>query len=126
HALVMHQTAVIGPEDTLPSRYVFDEGHHLFEAADSAFSAQLDGTETADLRRWLLGSETGKRSRARGIQKRTEELVTGDDEARADVDAVIEAARSLPGPGWKQRLSENTPKGVTEHFLMICRQQVQA
>ena len=83
HALVMHQTAVIGPEDVLPSRYVFDEGHHLFEAADGAFSCHLDGTETADLRRWLLGSESGQKSRARGLQKRAEELIAGDDDIAA-------------------------------------------
>ena len=124
HALVMHQTAVIGPEDTLPSRYVFDEGHHLFEAADSAFCAHLSGTETADLRRWLLGSETGKRSRARGIQRRVEDLITGDDEAKAYLEAIIETARALPGPGWRQRLGEGTIKGATENFLLHCRQQV--
>lgn len=126
HALVMHQTAVIGPEDVLPSRYVFDEGHHLFEAADSAFCAHLDGTETADLRRWLLGSETGKRSRARGIQKRAEDLIGDDEEAKAALDAIIEAARALPGPQWRQRLFEETPKGVTENFLLLCRRQVLA
>lgn len=124
HALVMHQTAVIGPEDVLPSRYVFDEGHHLFEAADSAFCAHLDGTETADLRRWLLGSETGRRSRARGIQKRAEDLIAGDDEAKATLDAIIESARALPAPGWRQRVWEETPKGATEDFLMHCRRQV--
>lgn len=124
HALVMHQTAVIGPEDVLPSRYVFDEGHHLFEAADGAFSCHLDGTETADLRRWLLGAETGQKSRARGLQKRAEELVNGDAEAKADLDAIIEASRTLPGPGWRQRLWDGAPKGVCEQFLSLCRQQI--
>jgi ATP-dependent DNA helicase DinG len=124
HALVMHQTAVIGPEDTLPSRYVFDEGHHLFEAADGAFSCHLDGTETADLRRWLLGSETGQKSRARGLQKRAEELVAGDDAAKADLEAIIDAARALPGPGWRQRLWDGAAKGVSEQFLALCREQV--
>lgn len=124
HALVMHQTAVIGPEDTLPSRYVFDEGHHLFEAADSAFSCHLNGQETADLRRWLLGAETGQRSRARGLQKRTEELIAGDDEAKADLDRIIDAARALPAPGWRQRLWDGAPKGACEQFLALCRQQV--
>ncbi|HRJ66626.1 MAG TPA: ATP-dependent DNA helicase [Alphaproteobacteria bacterium] len=124
HALVMHQTAVIGPEDILPSRYVFDEGHHLFEAADGAFSCHLDGTETADLRRWLLGSESGQKSRARGLQKRAEELIAGDDEAKAELESIIEAARALPGPGWRQRLWDGAPKGVCEQFLALCREQV--
>lgn len=124
HALVMHQTAVIGPEDALPARYVFDEGHHLFEAADGAFACHLDGTETADLRRWLLGSESGRKSRARGLQKRAEELIAGDAEAKAELEAIIEAARALPGPGWRQRLWDGAPKGVCEQFLALCRQQV--
>ena len=33
-------------------------GHHLFEAADSAFSAQLTALESSELRRWLLGPRT--------------------------------------------------------------------
>lgn len=124
HALVMHQTAVIGPEDTLPSRYVFDEGHHLFEAADGAFSCHLDGNETADLRRWLLGAESGQKSRARGLQKRADELIAGDDEAKAELDRTIDAARALPGPGWRQRLWDGAPKGACEQFLALCREQV--
>ena len=38
-------------------RYVFDEGHHLFDAADSGFAALLSGREMADLRRWIRGPE---------------------------------------------------------------------
>ena len=40
-----------------PTRLVFDEGHHVFDAADGAFSAYLSGRETAELRRWLRGGE---------------------------------------------------------------------
>ncbi|MGB1027001.1 MAG: ATP-dependent DNA helicase, partial [Rhodospirillaceae bacterium] len=58
HALVIVQAALGGlDDDTRPTRYVFDEGHHLFDAADSAFSAHLSGVETSELRRWLLGGE---------------------------------------------------------------------
>ena len=75
HALVMTQAAWGGLDDNVvPTRYVFDEGHHVFDAADSAFSAELSGLETAELRRWLLGAEGG-RSRARGLRRRIEELV---------------------------------------------------
>ncbi|MEZ0259676.1 MAG: ATP-dependent DNA helicase [Alphaproteobacteria bacterium] len=126
HALVMHQTAVTGPEDVLPARYIFDEGHHLFEAADSAFDAQLNGQWTSDLRRWLLGTETGQKTRARGIKRRIEDLIAGEDENMAHVEAIQEAARSLPGPQWRQRMGEGQPKGVTEQFLLLCRQQVYA
>ncbi|MBI1215167.1 MAG: ATP-dependent DNA helicase [Alphaproteobacteria bacterium] len=126
HALVMHQTAVNGPEDELPARYVFDEGHHIFDAADSAFCAHLNGTETADLRRWLLGVETQKRTRARGIKRRLEDLITDDEDAQKHMDQLLDAARSLPGPQWRQRLAAGEPKGVAENFLLHCRRQVYA
>lgn len=126
HALVMHQTATGGTDNTLPGHYIFDEGHHLFEAADSAFNFQLNGTWTSDLRRWLLGSESEKRTRARGIKRRLEDIIAGDDDAAKDIDMLLDAARSLPGPNWRLRLAEGNPKGVTEVFLSLCRQQVMA
>ena len=47
HALVMTQAAWGGLDDSVvPTRYVFDEGHHVFDAADGAFSAELSGLET--------------------------------------------------------------------------------
>lgn len=129
HALVMVQAALGGLDDgNLPLRYVFDEGHHVFDAADSAFSAHLSGFETAELRRWLLGAEEGSRSRARGLRTRLEELVAGDGEAAELLDASLAAARALPGPGWHQRLFDETsrPVGTTEQFLALARRQVMA
>ena len=54
HALVLHQAAVdhalgvatTDEEEAAPGglrRIVFDEGHHLFDAADCAFSGHLTG-----------------------------------------------------------------------------------
>ena len=52
----MYQAALGGVDDArMPTRYVFDEGHHVFDAADGAFSALLSGDETEELRRWLAG-----------------------------------------------------------------------
>ena len=134
HALVMIQAAMggIGGEDTnLPTRYVFDEGHHIFDAADSAFAAHLSGREMADLRRWLLGSEgSGRRrpgSRARGLRERAEDLIATDDsDAFEALAAALEAAQALPAPAWLNRLSGNTPDGASERFLAACRLQVYA
>lgn len=123
HALVMHQIAM---EGDLPGRYVFDEGHHLFEAADSAFDFQLNGAWTADLRRWILGIEGGTRTRARGIKRRLEDIIADNEDAVKDLDDLMDAARCLPGPGWRQRLADNAPKGVAESFLMLCHRQVLA
>ncbi len=106
HALVMTQAAWGGIDDaTVPTRYVFDEGHHLFEAADSAFSSEISGVEGGELRRWLLGAEGGS-GRARGIKRRLDELVVGNAALEAPLDAVLQAARALPAPGWGLRLAD--------------------
>jgi len=125
HALVLVEAARAGDEGRLPTRIVFDEGHHLFDAADSAFSADLTGQETAELRRWLLGAE-GRSSRARGLKRRLEDLVYGDTVALSAIDAVQAAARALPGEGWGNRLADDQPHGPTEKFLSLVRQQVRA
>lgn len=126
HALVMIQTALSGPDGDLPQRYVFDEGHHLFDAADGAFASQLSAWETADLRRWILGPEGGKRSRARGLKKRVEDLVEADSNGAELIDAIIQAAHTLPGYGWSRRLKDKNPQGATEEFLTLVYQQVYA
>ena len=147
HALVMAQAAwhgrfgAGGDEDAVPTRYVFDEGHHLMEAADGAFSAELSGIEAAELRRWLLGAE-GSRSRARGLRRRLDELVIGQPDLETPLDAALMATRALPAPGWSQRLAEELPApgagdapalsglgeppNPTEALLRLLRQQVMA
>jgi ATP-dependent DNA helicase DinG len=128
HALVMAQAALGGLDDsTLPNRYVFDEGHHLFDAADSAFSATLSGLEAAELRRWLLGDENeGRASRARGLKRRASDLVEGRPEAAEALDQALAAARLLPAPGWHQRLNAAGHHGPFEQFLGLVRSQVRA
>ncbi|WP_207455198.1 ATP-dependent DNA helicase [Azospirillum sp. SYSU D00513] len=125
HALVMVQAALGGGEEpTLPTRYVFDEGHHVFDAADGAFAGHLTGRETQELRRWLLGAEESGRGRARGLKRRLEDLVAGDQEAEALLDAVLMGARVLAGDGWAARLAADNPNGPLERFLLGARQQV--
>lgn len=128
HALVMMQAAFGGLDDqSLPTRYVFDEGHHVFDAADSGFAAALSGLETAELRRWLLGAEAdGARTRARGLKKRCEDLIGAEAEAQEALDEVLRGARQLPAPGWHQRLADGQPQNAAEHFLRLLRQQVYA
>ncbi|NKC29441.1 ATP-dependent DNA helicase [Falsiroseomonas selenitidurans] len=128
HALVMIQAALGGGEDGRPLRLVFDEGHHLFDAADAAFSADLTGAETAELRRWLLGAEGG-RSRARGLARRLEELIGDRPDLLLPLEEALQAARALPGPGWPSRLAEDRgeeARGTAEAFLQAIRRQVLA
>ena len=134
HALVMVQAALAAHDPardsaTLPTRYVFDEGHHLFGAADSAFSAHLTGRETAELRRWVRGADRSggrRRSRARGLRARVADLVLDDADAEAALEAALRAAAALPGDGWRQRLTDIQPTGVAEAFLSLLREQVYA
>jgi len=127
HALVMAQAALGGLDDaTVPTRYVFDEGHHLLEAADSAFSVRLSGQEGRELRRWIVGAETGGRSRARGLRRRIGDLVESDDEGAKALIDVLAAARVLPGDGWAQRIAEGRGHQGFERFLVLVRQQVLA
>jgi len=127
HALVMIQTALAGPGDALPLRYVFDEGHHLFDAADSAFAGHLTAREGNDLRRWILGHEEGARkSRARGLKKRAEDLVSGEAEAEDALQEIMHTAHCLPGFNWSRRLRDGKPHGSAEQFLALVYQQVMA
>ncbi len=121
HALVMVQAA----RGTLDlggrvNRLVFDEGHHVFDAADGAFSAHLSGAETAELRRWLRGAETRGGGRARGLKARLDELAVGDAAQQA-LEDVIRAAGALPTEGWRQRCAEGGPAGAAEAFLADLR-----
>jgi ATP-dependent DNA helicase DinG len=129
HALVMIQAALGGDDRHLPTRYVFDEGHHVFNAADAAFSGHLTGQETADLRRWIRGAEArrrGGRSRARGLQARLGDLAADDAAAVEAIEAAVHAALVLPGEGWMARLTAGQPEGAAEHFLALVRAQVYA
>lgn len=130
HALVMIQAALGGSEDgQLPSRYVFDEGHHIFAAADNAFAAHLSGREGQALRRWMLGAESsGGRAggRARGLRRRVDDLIEGTGDLTEPLAACLTAAHVLPGDGWHQRLASGQPHGMCERFLAAVRQQVYA
>jgi len=139
HALVLSQAAFDGAraarglktdiETTVLKRIVFDEGHHLFDAADAAFSATLSGAEAAELRRWIRGPE-GRGRRGRGLELRLGELVGDREDARAALSAVIHAAAALPGEGWSGRIAppseQANPIGPIEAFLTAALEQLRA
>ncbi len=134
HALVIAQAAQdwLAVDETTDApgerrvRYVFDEGHHLFDAADSGFAALLSGIEMADLRRWIRGPEGRTRSRMRGLQERLKDLVEGSDEARAALDDAISASGALAGEGWMSRLHGGGARGPGEEFLAAAYGHVRA
>ena len=149
HALVMTQAAYDGGhaarraaknggdvEAAVLKRLVFDEGHHLFEAADSAFSACLSGQEAAELRRWIRGPES--RRRGRGLELRLGELVADNDTAKDALLDAVRAAAALPGEGWSGRIAPlpdadafgeaptPRPHGAIEGLLTALLDQVRA
>ena len=126
HALILTQS-ILGTEDpNRPTRYVFDEGHHLFDSADSAFSAHFTGIETSELRHWIIGTERHKNSRSRGLRARIEDLISDNETAIAALSHVISAARELPDQGWQERLLKGNTRGPVENFLAHIREQVYA
>tara|TARA_R110002153_G_scaffold71724_14_gene188093 strand:- start:5808 stop:7595 length:1788 start_codon:yes stop_codon:yes gene_type:complete len=125
HALVMINMANSADPGALPPRYIFDEGHHLLSAADSAFSANISGQECSDFRRWMLGPEGGKKRRARGLKKRCEDLLPNATAEKA-LESALAAATLLPSENWLQRLRSDTPQGPFELFLSALARQVYA
>ncbi len=124
HALVMVNAA--RAREDAPGRILFDEGHHLFDAADSIFSVVFGGQESIELRRWIVGPEGRSRGRRRGLAARLMDVASYDDEGARALDAAVEAAKALPSDGWLQRLVEGVPFGPVEALLMEVRGTVYA
>ena len=118
HALVMTRAVLEADSGQLPLRYIFDEGHHVFDAADSTFAAHATGSEGAELRRWLLGSEANSRRsrRTRGLEARIGDLISDNDSLLVQKN-VLRTAQALAAPGWLNRAIENNPRGPMEIFL---------
>jgi len=126
HALVMVNAARGRDVQNRPTRIVFDEGHHLFDAADSMFSAALTGQESIELRRWVIGPEGTSRGRRRGLAARLADVASYDTEGSAAISAATAAAQALPSDGWLARLSEGAPFGPVEALLSAVRGLVYA
>jgi ATP-dependent DNA helicase DinG len=121
HALVMILGSRRMDEGRPLARIVFDEGHHLFDAADSTFATALTGQETIELRRWILGPESKARGRRRGLAARLLDFASYDEEGHRAIEQASAAARELPGDGWLGRLGEDLPLGPVEKLLAAVR-----
>lgn len=129
HALTLTQPFGEEVEDenkNLPTRIVFDEGHHLFDATDSAFAIRFSGAETAELKRWLVGDHSLKRFRRRGLAKRLITIVGESHPLLEYIQIIQDAAAFLPEPGWMDRIHKDNPKSLMEEFLLEVRKQVLA
>lgn len=121
HALVMVNAARGRDHADKPTRIIFDEGHHVFDAADSTFAAALTGSEAIEMKRWLLGPERGSKGRRRGLAARLADVSSYDEAGSKAIAAACEAAQALPGEGWLQRLADNAPSGPIENLLAATR-----
>ncbi|HOA48789.1 MAG TPA: ATP-dependent DNA helicase [Novosphingobium sp.] len=126
HALVMVNAARGRDAAQRPTRLVFDEGHHVFEAADSTFAAALTGAEAIELRRWVIGPERGSKGRRRGLAARLADIASYDEAGGKAVAAARHAAEALPGDGWMQRINEGAPSGPLEELFAAVRATVYA
>ncbi len=124
HALVMVNAA--RAREDAPGRILFDEGHHLFDAADSTFAVAFGGQEAIEMRRWIVGPEGRSRGRRRGLAARLMDVASYDEEGARALDAAVEAAKALPSDGWLQRLVEGAPFGPIEGLLSEVRGTVYA
>lgn len=124
HALVMINAAR-GRETTHPpTRFVFDEGHHLFDAADSTFSTALSGQEAIEIRRWIIGPEGTSRGRRRGLSARLSDVASYDSEGANAIEAARNAAQNLPSDDWLKRIVSGDPFGPVERLLAAARATV--
>ena len=121
HALVMVNAARGRDHAQRPTRLIFDEGHHVFQAADSIFAAALTGQEAVELKRWVLGPERGSKGRRRGLAARLADVASYDEEGGQAVADACEAAECLPSEGWLARLADNAPSGEIEQLLAAVR-----
>lgn len=121
HALVMVNAARGRDHAQRPTRIIFDEGHHVFDAADSTFSAALTGQEAIELRRWIIGPERGSKGRRRGLSARLADVASYDEAGGEAIEAARDAALALPSDGWLGRIAENAPSGEIETLLAAVR-----
>jgi len=126
HALVMANAVRGRAEGRELTRIVFDEGHHLFDAADGAFALALTGREGIELGHWLLGPSRATRGRRRGLAARLTDAASYDEVAKSALRELLAAAALLPGEGWLQRLIEGAPQGPVETLLGAVRDTVLA
>ncbi len=124
HALMMVNAARGRDESGRATRIIFDEGHHLFDAADSMFAAALTGQETIELRRWVIGPEGKARGRRRGLSARLADVASYDADGGAAIEMARIAAEALPGDGWLARIAEGMPSGPIEKLLGAIRAMV--
>lgn len=89
----------------LPGRVIFDEGHHLYQAADSFFAVDFSLHSSHSLR-WWCQRGTGNRHRRLAIDS---EILAHSPPCAEALDDVTQAIQILPDDHWQTRLTESDP-----------------
>ncbi|MCH9853198.1 MAG: ATP-dependent DNA helicase [Alphaproteobacteria bacterium] len=103
---------------------IFDEAHHLFQAADNFYAVSFNGAETTQLKQWLDDNPQhhgGRQSSLfrpamRGLQARLGKFASHKEIAPL-IHRLSDALVFLPQINWCQRIINDTPQGETEIFL---------
>ncbi|MCX8505388.1 MAG: ATP-dependent DNA helicase [Alphaproteobacteria bacterium] len=119
--------------------HIFDEGHHLFDAADSAFSLSLTLDDAAQMRRWLIGGAGQAQQntrmtnslRSQGLLTRLDQALFHSGQTRGHspqenraISDLTEAAYELPQEGWAERMLAQQAGGLLESLFRMIRQQI--
>ncbi len=128
HALVL-SNHLLAPQENEGRHYVFDEGHHLFSVADSAFSYRLTGREMGRLRFWLVGRGGGDLLRSarfaeQGLAARITPILEQHPHIVPLLNEVSAAARFLPQARWQERVESAQPLTSAENFLLEIKNKV--
>ncbi len=128
HALLMNLAQKDKEDnDTMPFHYIFDEGHHIFNAADNAFSASLSVLECYEMRRWVLGPENKKsNSRLKGLKRRFEDLIAIYPKITNNIDELCLGFAKFPKYGTISRIKKGETMGLMEYFFERCYGHIKA
>lgn len=123
HALVIIQARLMDNDDiNRPTRYIFDEGHHVFDAADNAFATNFTAADSAELRLWICGAEGGRQVNRQNLKDRLSSFIAFNNDAIDALNFAMKAAQILPGAGWQKRIFSDSPAGPAEAFFYTVKQ----
>ena len=97
---------------------IFDEGHHLFAATDSAYTMALTAKEGERLRNFIAPKETDFfDSPDSNLKQLIGDAIADDSDGVQALDDLIKGTHFLVQDGWYKRLENGNPKGTMEWFL---------
>ncbi len=119
HALLMNLAQKDRDEnDLMPFYYIFDEGHHIFNASDNAYSSAFSVLECYEMRRWVLGAENQKtNSRMKGIKRRFEDLIAIYPQITKNIDELCLKFSKFPKRGTIARIKKDESSEIIEDFF---------